>query len=570
LSDKKDLRYEDKPWQSQYKIGPFKLKMTMEPYPKINIYQFLEDATAKYPDNVACIYADEEMTYTELKLKVDRFANALLDLGIKKGDLIATVLPSCPEFIITDFAAMKVGAVHVPLSILHKAPDLIHELQLSGAETVVCSYRRLERLNTIKDQTKVKTIIYTPTKLFPDYKSPQMEHPSDPSYYLLENLIEKYEPLKETVEIDPLDDLALLPFTGGTTGLPKGTMLTHYNITTSIIQSVHWMMHNMKVGIEGKAAACICVPVFHAYGHWGVYTSISWGLKMFLMDPRDITKIAETIKNHRPFIVLAVPTHYNYLTKLDLPRTAIFYASGAAALAPELAEEFENKVGFFISEGYGATETSTISCINLSALSKVTGFMPELKRGIGVPVPDTDVKIVDPDTGDEVPFGERGEIWIKGPQVMKGYWPTPGKGLTEDGWLRMGDIAEIDDDFYFHIVDRIKDMINVSGNKVYSRVIDDLLYEHPAVDQAGVIGVPDPERPGSERVKAFIQLKREYRGKVTEEEIIQYAREHLKPYAVPKFVEFRKELPLTMAMKIFKRKLRDEEIAKMKERGEIK
>lgn len=569
MSDKKDLRYEDRPWQSQYKVGPFSLKKTMEPYPKINIYNFLEESTSKFPDNVACIYADEEMTYKELKLKVDKFANALLNLGIKKGDLVATILPSCPEFIITDFATMKVGAVHVPLSILHKAPDLVHELESSGAETVVCSYRRLERLNEIKDQTNVKKIIYTPTKLFPDYTFPEMEHPTEENSYLLDNLIEKYEPLENPVEINPLEDLALLPFTGGTTGLPKGTMLTHYNITSSIIQSLHWMLDKMKVGIEGKAAACICVPVFHAYGHWGVYASISWGLKIFLMDPRDINKIAETIKNNRPFLVLAVPTHYNYLSKYDLPKTPIFYASGAAALAPELAEEFEKNVGFYVSEGYGATETSTISCMNLSALSKVTGFMPELKRGIGVPVPDTDVKIVDPDTGEEVPFGERGEIWIKGPQIMKGYWPTPGKGLTEDGWLRMGDIAEIDDDFYFHIVDRIKDMINVSGNKVYSRVIDDILYEHPAVDLAGVIGIPDTERPGSERVKAFIQLKPEYEGKVTEEEIIQYSRERLKPYAVPKYVEFKKNLPLTLAMKIFKRKLRDEEIAKMKERGEI-
>ncbi|MFX1303272.1 MAG: AMP-binding protein [Promethearchaeota archaeon] len=569
MSDKKDLRYEDKPWQSQYKIGPFTLKKTMEPFPKINIYQYLEDSTSQYPDNVACEYADEEMTYKELKLKVDKFANALVNLGVKKGDLVATILPSCPEFIIADYAAMKIGAVHVPLSILHKAPDLIHELKLSGAETVICSYRRLERLNEIKDQTKVKTIIYTPTKLFPDYKLPEMVHPTEENYYLLNNLIEKYEPLKDTVEIDPMEDLALLPFTGGTTGLPKGTMLTHYNITCSIIQSVHWMLDRMKVGVMGKAAVCICVPVFHAYGHWGVYQSISWGLKIYLMDPRDINKIAETIKNKRPFMVLAVPTHYGYLAKLDLPKTAIFYASGAAALPPELAEEFEKAVSFYVSEGYGATETSTIISMNLSAMSKVMGFMEQPKRGIGVPVPDTDVKIVDPDTGAEVPFGERGEIWIRGPQVMKGYWPTPGKGLTEDGWLRMGDIAEIDDDFYFHIVDRIKDMINVSGNKVYSRVIDDLLYEHPAVYQAGVIGIPDTERPGSERVKAFIQLKPEYRGKVTEEEIIQYCRDRLKPYAVPKYVEFKKDLPLTMAMKIFKRKLRDEEISKMKERGEI-
>jgi long-chain acyl-CoA synthetase len=196
--------------------------------------------------------------------------------------------------------------------------------------------------------------------------------------------------------------------------------------------------------------------------------------------------------------------------------------------------------------------------------------MAEVKRSVGIPVPDTEVKIVDPDTGEELPLGEPGEVWVRGPQVMKGYWPTPGKGLIKDGWLPMGDIAKMDEDGYFYIVDRIKDMINVSGNKVYSRVLDDILHEHPAVSVAGVIGVPDPERPGSERVKAFVSLKPEFEGKVTEGDIIEYLRDKVKPYAVPRYVEFRKDMPLTMVMKLFKRKLREDEIAKMKERGEIK
>jgi len=223
-----------------------------------------------------------------------------------------------------------------------------------------------------------------------------------------------------------------------------------------------------------------------------------------------------------------------------------------------------------MGEGYGATETTGGTHLNLTALSKITGFVKKVKRGIGIPIPDTDVKIVNPDTGEEVPFGETGEIWVRGPQIMKGYWPTPGKGLTEDGWLAMGDIGKMDEDGFFYIVDRIKDMINVSGMKVYSRIVDDILYEHPAVREAGVIGIPDPERPGSERVKAFISLKPEFEGKITPNEIIEYCREKLPPYAVPKFVEFREDLPLTPVMKIFKRKLREAEIAKMKERGEIK
>jgi long-chain acyl-CoA synthetase len=564
LGEKK-ITYADKPWLKSYKIGPFPLKKTMEPYPEINIYQFLEDTATEYPDNVAIVYAEDEMTYKELKLKVDKLASALVDFGVKKGNMVASVLPSCPQFALIHFAALKLGAVHVPLSILHDKVDLEYELKESGAEIVLCSYRRLQRVNEVKPNTEVKTVIYTPTKLFPDYKLPDVEKPSEDDYHLLGDLLEKYEPHTETVDINPKEDLAVLPFTGGTTGLPKATMLTHYNITCDVIQLFHWMMDPLKSGIIGKAAVTICVPLFHAYGQISMHVCVSWGLKMLLMDPRDMVKIAGVIKTVRPFMVLGVPTHYMYLLKLDIPKAPIFYISGAAPLAPELADKFSIKTGVPMSEGYGATETSASSHINLSALSKVTGFMANTKPGVGVPIADTEVKLVSPETGEEVPFGEAGEVWIRGPQVMKGYWPTPGKGLTEDGWLQMGDIGIMDDDGFFSIVDRIKDMINVSGNKVYSRVIDDILVEHEAIDEAGVIGIPDPERPGSERVKAFIQLKKAFKGKVTEDDVIEFLKDKVKPYAVPKQVEFRDSLPLTMVMKLNKKKLRDEEAAKRQE-----
>ena len=321
----------------------------------------------------------------------------------------------------------------------------------------------------------------------------------------MEDLIDKHEPHTETVKINPKEDVALLPFTGGTTGLPKGTMLTHHNVTSNVRQSIHWMMEPLKDGIIGKSSGVICVPVFHAYGHWAVHACISWGIKMYLMDPRDIPKIVDVINKHRPFMVFAVPTHYTLFSNMDLVKSQIFYFSGAAALPEELAEAFEEKTSVPMGEGYGATETSGVATINISALSKVTGFMAETKRGVGIPIPETEVKIVDPDTGEELPIGERGEIWVRGPQTMLGYWPTPGSGLKEGGWLPMGDIVEMDSDGYFKVVDRIKDMINVSGNKVYSRVIDDILHEHEAVEVAGVIGIHDPDRPGSERVKAFVQ-----------------------------------------------------------------
>ncbi len=386
------------------------------------------------------------------------------------------------------------------------------------------------------------------------------ELPDITNLHQLEDLIDKSDSNPPTVEINPTEDLALLPFTGGTTGVPKATMLTHYNITSNVIQSLHWMMHPLRSGIKGKAAALICVPIFHQLGHFTLHTGIAWGLRGILVDGRDLSQIAEVINEYRPFVVVGVPTHYMLL--LDNPtlkKMPTFFFSGAAALPQDVAEKWEKKIGTPLSEGYGMTEACAVTHMNPSGLSKVTGFMPKVKRSIGVPVADTEIKIVDLETGKEVPFGETGELWIRGPQVMKGYWPTAGKGLEDDGWLATGDVTKMDEDGYFYIVDRIKDMINVSGMKVYSQTVDDVLHRHIAVSIAGVVGVSDPERPGSERVKAFVVLRDDYKEKVTSEDIIQYCKEKLPSYAVPKFVEFRESLPLTPVMKLDKKKLRGEE-----------
>ncbi|MHA2203144.1 MAG: AMP-binding protein, partial [Candidatus Hodarchaeales archaeon] len=428
-------------------------------------------------------------------------------------------------------------------------------------EIIICSYRRLERIEAIKDEIKLKSVIYTPVPIFPDYILPEMkELPDIANLHRLEDLIEKSDSNPPTVEINPTEDIALLPFTGGTTGVPKATMLTHYNITTNVIQSVQWMMHPLRAGIKGKAAALICLPIFHQAGHFLIHAGISWGLRGFLVDGRDLLLIADIINEHRPFIVGGVPTHYMLL--LDNPtlkKMPIFFFSGAAALPQDVAEKWEKKIGTPLSEGYGMTEACAVTHMNPSGLSKVTGFMPKAKRAVGVPVADTEVKIVNLETGKEAPFGEPGELWIRGPQVMKGYWPEEGKGLQHGGWLATGDVAKMDKDGYFNIVDRIKDMINVSGMKVYSQTVDDVLHKHPAVSVAGVIGVQDPNRPGSERVKAFIALRDDYIESTAPSDIIQYCKEHLPSYAVPKFIEFRDSLPLTPVMKLDKKRLREEE-----------
>jgi len=556
----------DKPWLKSYKLGPYKLPQTKQPYPKAPIHSLLDAAAAEYPDNHACFYFGNEISYKDLKLEVDRLATALADLGVKKGDKVATILPNCPQYLISDFGILKAGAVHVPCSVLHKAADLIYEIGDSGAETVICSEMSIELVNSIKDKTKIKRIILTSLM---DYSLEKPELKQVPGAYQFRDLMDSHEPKPPEVEIDPMEDLAVLVFTGGATGLPKGVMLTHYNRLAAITQAV-WYIEPLKVGVKGKTSIMMPIPLFHQYGHMMMHFSVSWGLKMYLLpDPRDSDTIFQLLTKYRPFLCVCVPTQYSVLVSKGLGRLSTMFLSGAAALAPEIAQKFKQHTGMPITEAYGLTETSGGGThINLSAFSKITGFAAAEKLGsIGIPVPDTEVKIVDLETNEEAAPGKEGELWVRGPQVMKGYWPEPARGLV-DGWLATGDVVKMDDEGYFYITDRVKDMANVSGFKVYTRLVDDVLYEHPAVADGVAIGVPDPERPGSDRIKAFIRLKPEHEGKVTAEDIIAHCREKLPPYAVPRFVEFRKELPLTVTEKIFKRQLREEEIAKMKAKTE--
>jgi len=552
--------YSKKPWLNKYKLGSFNLAQTMEPYPEVPLYSFLDDTAANYPKRPACFYLGKKITYIELKTYVDKLANALANLGVKKGDKVATILPSSPQFVISDYAIQKTGAVHVPCSLLHKSFDLIYEIGDSGAETVICLDRSLELVNSIKPETKLKTIIITSLE---DFSLQEPELKKIPGAYQLRDLIDMSDPKPPEVGINPREDLAVLVFTGGSTGKPKGVMLTHYNLTSNTIQSLPWAMGPLEEGIKGKSSLLIAIPTFHAYGHWAVRASIHWGLQMlFVPDPRDTDTIVQLLKKYRPFMAALVPTQYMRLVEKKIGRTNTMFTSGAAPLPHEVAKRFKKETGMPITEAYGLTETGPITHFNLSSVAKITGFMPFEKTGsIGVPVVDTEVKVVDSETGEEVPPGETGELYIRGPQIMKGYWPGPGEGL-KDGWLPTGDICRMDEDGYFFLVDRQKDMINVSGNKVYSTRVDEVIFEHRAVAEAVTVGIPDPERPGSERVKAFVVLRDEFKGKVTPDEIIEHCKERLAPYAVPKVVEFRDGLPMTVTGKLFKKQLRDEEMQK--------
>ncbi|MGD8292702.1 MAG: AMP-binding protein [Desulfobacterales bacterium] len=556
------MTYADKPWLKSYKLGPYKLDHSLAPFPQEPVYQVLDDAAAKYPGQTAVLFLERKIKYGELKALADRLAAALIGLGVQKGDRVCVFLPNCPEFIISDWAVLKAGAAVVPTSILRTDDGLVHEVGSSGSRVIICAEDQLERILGLKDKCGIEHVIVTSTAGF-DVKEISGSLPEGVCEF--RKLLEENEPLATPVALDPQEDLCELAFTGGATGLPKGVMVTHFNRHCCILQGFPWMLKPLLRGLAGKASVFLPVPLSHSYGHYTHQAAARLGLRVILMpDPRDTPMLVEYIQKYRPFMIPTVPTQLMRIAQAKVGKMNVVPICGAAPLPREVSEAIKKEMGTPVSEGYGLTETSPLTHFNISPFSKVTGFMAKEKSGMGVPSPDTECKLVNPETGEEVPFGEPGEVVVRGPQIMKGYWPEQGSGLTADGWLHTGDIAYMDEDGYFHLSDRVKDMVNVSGMKVYTTTVDEVLYKHPAIHMAAAIGVPDPNTPGSERVMAVIQLKDDYKGKVTADEIRDFCREHLSSYAVPKFVEFRDELPMTVTEKLFKKALRDEIVAKMK------
>lgn len=549
-------RGSDKPWLKNYKLGPYPLRKTLEPYPKAPVYHFLDDSADAYPRQIAIEYLGRRIRYEELRNYVNRLAKALAILGIHKGDRVATILPNCPQYIISDFAVSKAGATLVPCSTLHKVHDLEYEIGASGAKMVICSDDALGLVQTIRGKTALECIVATSPL---DFAATEPEAKGFPGTYRLKDLIAQHEPDPPEVDIDPIEDLAYLSFTGGATGVPKGVMITHYNRACNIRQTI-WALEPLWPGIRGKGATEILVPLFHSYGHLAMQVSITLGLRILLVsDPRDIDQAVALLKEHRPMLAWVVPTHLMRIAERKLGRLPIMFMSGAAPLPQQVFDAIKSDIMMPVSEGYGLTECGPLTHVNLSTFSKITGIVTKETPGIGLPVPDTEVRVVDVETGEELGAGESGEILIRGPQTMKGYWPSSGSGLDDKGWLSTGDIARMDENGYFVLEDRIKDMANISGYKVYTTQVDEVLFQCPGVAMAAAVGVPDPERPGSERIKAFIKPKEEFRGKLTAEEIIAYCQERLPSIAVPRYVEFRDELPLTVTQKIFKRALKEEE-----------
>ena len=560
------MRYLDKPWLKSYKLGPYKLDHSLAPYPEEPLFNALDNAAKQYSGKTAILFLKRTINYKDLKIYADKLANALAGLGVEKGDKVCIFLPNCPEAIIADWGILKAGAAVIPTSILRTDDGLVHEAGSGKAKVLICREDQLTRVLNLKEKCGFSSVIVTSREGF-DLKPVEEDMPE--GVYEFKQLLENSEATPPDITIDPKNDLCELAFTGGATGVPKGVMITHFNRASCIRQGLPWMMKPMIKGIQGKSSILLPVPLFHSYGRYMSQSAAYLGMRLILMpDPRDIEFIVETIKEYRPFMITAVPTQFMRIAQKKVGKINAIPMSGAAPLPKDVADAIKAELGNPVSEGYGLTETSPLTHFNISGFSKITGFMLKEKLGIGVPAPDTECKIIDQITGEEMPFGEPGEILVRGPQIMKGYWPEKGSGLTADGWLKTGDIAYMDQDGYFHMTDRIKDMINVSGNKVYSTQVDEVIFKHPAVLMAVSFGVPDPNIPGSERVVAVIKLHKDYPETVTEDDICNFCREHLAPYAVPKFVEFRDELPMTVTEKLFKKALRDEIIDKISQ-GEI-
>lgn len=554
------MGYDAKPWTKSYKLGPYKLDESLAPFPEVPVYKALDDAAERFSNKTAIIFLEQEIKYKELKEKADRLAYGLSRLGIGKSDKVGLFLPNCPEAIIGDWGILKSGAAVLPISILRTDDGIVHEAGSAKAKAIICHKEQMERLMPLKDRCGFQYLILTSSK---GYDHPETVSSLPEGVVLFKKLIDESEPIPPEIDIDPKEDLCELAFTGGATGLPKGVMITHFNRYCCIQQGFPWIFKPMINAIAGKASILIPVPLFHSYGRYMTQTAAYLGLRIVLIpDPRDIDLIIEHIKTYRPMMLTAVPTQLMRIAQKKVGKMNLMPMSGAAPLPVEVADAIKKEIGSPVSEGYGLTETSPLTHFNISSFSKITGFMSKEKHGLGVPAPDTECRLVDPETGNEVPFGEPGEVFLRGPQIMKGYWPEKGSGLTDDGWLATGDIAFMDKDGYFHMTDRTKDMVNVSGNKVYSTEVDEVLFKHPAVLMAAAFAVPDPELPGSERVMASIQLKEEFKDKVSADDIKDYCREHLAPYAVPKYVEFRDEMPMTVTEKVFKKVLKEEAAAK--------
>ncbi len=529
-------------------------------YPKVPLFSLLDMIAWKYPDTTAIIFQGTKITYRELKESVDMFTSALQNMGVTKGDRVALFLPNIPQFIISYYGALKAGAIVTAISPLYKEREVKPQLNDSGSETLVVLDLLYPVVEEIKKETQLKRIIVTGIKEYlPPVKRiigsiigrvPSRKVERDAGIYFFQELLKQHPSKPLGVEVDPFSDLAIIQYTGGTTGTPKGAMLTHHNLVSNAYMCNAWL--NAE---EGKEVQMNVLPFYHIYGMTVTMNSaIASAMSMVLMPRFNPSEVLSSIQKYRVTLFSGVPTLYSVLinhpdiSKYDLSSIK-FCISGASPLPPEVQRRFMEITKGVLVEGYGLTEASPVTHAN-----PLDPSLDTVKIGsIGLTWPDTEAMIVDEETGEALPAGMVGELAVRGPQVMKGYWNMPEEtSITlRDGWLHTGDIAKRDEEGYFYIVDRKKDLIKYKGHSVYPREIEDVLYTHPAVKICAVVGIPD--EVSGEIPTAFVVLKDGF--KATEEEIIEFVKERLAPFKRVREVEFREELPMTLVGKVLKHKL---------------
>jgi long-chain acyl-CoA synthetase len=518
-------------------------------YPTVTLQEILQRTAEKYPDKVAIAYSEKEITYAQLDLLSNRFANALASLGVEKSDQVALFLPNIPQFVIAYFGVLKAGAVVTAISPLHREREVEYQLNDSGAQTIIALDSLYSIVEKVREKTKLKNVILTGLDEYGSENSNPVDIPNTLSF---KQLTEKATQNPPEVQFDPDLDLAALQYTGGTTGTAKGAILTHTNLVSNALAFATWIK-----GAETKEIFLTALPLFHIYGMTTSMTvPISLAAKMVLLPKFDPAKALETIQNHKVTVFCGVPTMYAILLanpelgRYDLTSIRVCI-SGASPLPPQVQKKFMQITGGFLAEGYGLTEASPVT-----HCTPVDKSMKTVKVGsIGLPLPDTEARIVDLDTGEKtLAQGETGELAVKGPQVMKGYWQKPDETalVLRDGWLLTGDIARMDQDGYFYITDRKKDLIKYKDYSVYPREIEDVLYEHPAVKLCAVVGKADSVV--GEFPKAYIVLKDG--AVVSAKEIAAFVNDKVAPYKAIREVEFRKELPISGAGKVLRRELR--------------
>lgn len=556
-----------RPWLVHY---PEEIPATIE-YEQKPLFRYLTETAKKYPDKKALYFMGKEMTYRTLYEQSVKFADYLQSLGVRKGDRVSIMLPNTPQAVIAYYGALYTGAIVVQTNPLYTERELEYQMKDSGAKVIICLDLLYPRVMKIKQVTDLEHVIVTGIKdylpfpknlIYPFIQKKQygVTITVEPDRYnhLFKDAVAKGRFNEPDTDVSPEEDLALLQYTGGTTGQAKGVMLTHHNLVSNTQMCRNWVYKSK----DGEERILAILPFFHVFGMTVVMNlSIMTGSQMIILPKFEPGDMLKTINKTRPTMFPGAPTIYiGLLNHPDIGKYDLSSIdsciSGSAPLPIEVQDKFEKITGGKLVEGYGLTEASPVTHANFLWDKRVRG-------SIGVPWPDTDAIILNHETGEQAEVGEIGEIAVRGPQVMKGYWNRPDEtAATFSGeWLLTGDLGYMDEDGFFYVVDRKKDMIIAGGYNIYPREIEEVLYEHEAVQEAIVAGIPDPYR--GETVKAYIVLKEGRQ--VSEKELDQYCRKHLAAYKVPRQYEFRTELPKTAVGKILRRALVEEEKQKMQE-----